>query len=138
MTTRHELINPETLGAPKGYSNGVLAQPGRLLFVAGMVGWDQEERFHSDELAEQFGRALENVLHVVHAAGGRAEDICRLTVYVTDKRRYLDDLKGVGAAYRRHMGKHFPAMALVEVAALVEDRALVEIEGTAVIPEGDR
>lgn len=135
MTTRHELINPETLGAPKGYSNGVLARPGRVLFIAGMVGWDEQQRFVSDDFAGQFDRALENVLRVVDAAGGRPEDVCRLTVYVTDKGSYLSDLKRVGAAYRRHMGKHFPAMALVEVSALVEDPALVEIEGTAVIPE---
>ncbi len=132
--TSHEMINPESLGAPQGYSHGVLAAPGRLLFVAGMVGWNGAGRFASDELAAQFEVALANALTVVREAGGQPGDVCRFTIYVTDKQRYLADLAGVGAAYRKLMGKHFPAMALVEVAGLVEPRALVEIEATAVIP----
>src|SRR5262245_33155075 len=131
--TQHELINPASLGAPKGYSHGVLAKPGRMLFVAGMVGWRADGSFVSNEFAEQFEQTLANVLTVVREAGGEPSDVCRLTVYVTDKQQYLAALKSVGAAYRKLMGKHFPAMALVEVSALVEDRALVEIEATAVI-----
>ena len=131
--TQHELINPASLGAPNGYSHGVLAKPGRMLFVAGMVGWRADGTFVSNEFVEQYEQALANVLAVVREAGGEPSDVCRLTVYVTDKQRYLAALKSVGAAYCKLMGKHFPAMALVEVSALVEDRALVEIEGTAVI-----
>jgi enamine deaminase RidA (YjgF/YER057c/UK114 family) len=131
----HALINPETLGAPKGYSHGVLARPGRLLFVAGMVGWSRDQRFESASFPAQFEQALANAMAVVREAGGEAADVCRLTVYVTDKRQYLAALREVGAGYRRVMGRHFPAMALVEVSGLVEDGALVEIECTAVIGE---
>lgn len=130
----NQVINPDTLAPPRGYSNGMLMAPGRTLFVAGQIGWDREGRFSSDEFAEQFDLALANVMDVVRAAGGSPEHIGRLTIYVTDKREYLAQAKGVGAAYRKHMGKHFPAMALVEVAALLEDRAKVEIEATAVVP----
>lgn len=130
----NQVINPDTLAPPRGYSNGMLMAPGRTLFVAGQIGWDREGRFSSDEFAEQFELALANVMDVVRAAGGSPEHIGRLTIYVTNKREYLAHAKGVGAAYRKHMGKHFPAMALVEVAALLEDRAKVEIEATAVLP----
>ena len=133
--SRHETINPESLGAPKGYSNGVLASPGRLLFVAGQIGWGPDQKLVSDVFVDQFGRALENVAMVVTAAGGEPSDICRLTIYVTDKRAYVADPKAVGRAYRAVMGRHFPAMALVEVADLLEPGAQVEIEATAVIPE---
>lgn len=129
-----EPINPAELGAPSGYSHGMLAPPGgRLLFVAGQIGWDAHGRLAGRGFVEQFERALANVLTVVRAAGGAPEHVVRLTVYVTDKRLYLTALKEVGAAYRRVMGRHFPAMALVEVSGLVEDGALVEIEGTAVV-----
>lgn len=130
-----QAINPESLGAPKGYSNGMLAPAGgRVLFVAGQIGWNAEQKLVSDRFADQFGQALRNVLTVVEHAGGRAEHIGRLTVYVTDKGEYLGALKDVGAAYRLHMGRHYPAMALVEVRALVEPGAKVEIEATAVVP----
>jgi len=130
-----QAINPESLGAPKGYSNGMLAPAGgRVLFVAGQIGWNAEQKLVSERFADQFGQALRNVLTVVEHAGGRAEHIGRLTVYVTDKTEYLGALKDVGAAYRLHMGKHYPAMALVEVRALVEPGAKVEIEATAVVP----
>lgn len=131
--TRHELINPEALGAPRGYSNGVLAKPGRWLFVAGQIGWGPGQKLVSDDFAEQFGQALANVATVVTAAGGDVTDICRLTVYVTDKQKYIGSIKAVGAAYRDVMGKHFPAMALVQVSELVEDGAMVEIEADAVL-----
>jgi len=130
-----QAINPESLGAPKGYSNGMLAPAGgRVLFVAGQIGWNAEQKLVSERFADQFGQALRNVLTVVEHAGGRAEHIGRLTVYVTDKTEYLGALKDVGAAYRLHMGRHYPAMALVEVRALVEPGAKVEIEATAVVP----
>ena len=132
---RHETINPEVLGAPKGYANGVLAVPGRLLFVAGQVGADADGRVVAPDFAGQFERALANVLAVVKQAGGRPEDICRFTMYATDRGAYLSSLKEVGAAYRTLMQRHYPAMALVEVSALVLDDAMIEIEATAVIPE---
>lgn len=129
-----EFINPESLGRPRGYSNGVLAPAGaRLLFVAGQIAWDEEQRIVSDDFVEQFDRALANVLTVVAEAGGTPESIARLVVYVTDKQEYAACTREVGERWRARMGRHFPATALVEVKALLEDRAKVEIEGTAVI-----
>lgn len=131
---RHDPIEPYGWAAPKGYSNGILAAPGRLLFVAGQIAWSEQQEIVSDDFTAQFDRALANVLAVVHAGGGRPEDICRFTIYVTDKKQYLAAAKELGGIYRQHMGRHYPAMALVQVAALVEDRALIEIEATAVVP----
>lgn len=134
MSVRLAMINPEALGAPRGFSHGVLAPAGcRLLFVAGQVGWDGEQRLVAGGFAPQFERALENIRAVVESAGGRMEEICRFTIYVTDRTQYERDLAAVGEAYRRVMGRHFPAMALVEVAALLEPGALVEIEATAAL-----
>ncbi len=130
-----EAINPESWGEPKGYANGVLAPPGgRLLFVAGQIGWDEKQNIVSDDFALQFAQALSNVVTVVRAAGGSPEHIARLTIYVTDKQLYLADLKGIGASYRELMGRHYPAMALLEVKGLLEPGAMVEIEATAVVP----
>ena len=132
---KHEIVNPVSLGAPRGYSNGVLAPAGgRLLFVAGQIAWNAQQNIVSAEFARQFGQALENVLTVVRAAGGEPEHVVRLTVYVTDKLEYAAALREVGAEYRRLMAKHFPAMALVEVKGLLEPEAKVEIEATAVLP----
>jgi len=129
-----KLINPEQWGRPRGYSNGVLAPAGgALLFVAGQIGWDERQRLVGEDFVEQFDRALANVLAVVAEAGGRAEHVARLTVYVTDKREYLARTREVGESWRARMGRHFPAMSLVEVKALLEDGAKVEIEATAVI-----
>jgi enamine deaminase RidA (YjgF/YER057c/UK114 family) len=131
----HELINPPALGPPRGYSNGVLAEAGgRLLFIAGQVAWDESQRIVSDELDAQFARALENVLAVLKAAGGAPEHLVRLMIYVTDRDQYLRAMKPIGQAYRRVLGRHYPAMVLVEVKALLEPAAKVEIEGTAVLP----
>lgn len=126
-------INPESLGAPRGYSNGVLIEGGRLLFISGQVGWNQEQQIVSDDLVEQFDRALANVVAVVNEAGGRPDQIARLIIYVTDKNDYRGRMKEIGECYRARMGKHFPAMVLVEVKNLLEDRAKIEIEGTAVL-----
>lgn len=115
---------------PKGYENGMIGE-GRFLFVAGQVGWDAEGRFPSDDLIDQFDRALENVLAVVRAAGGTPEDVVRMTVYVTDVVAYREGTSRLGPVWRARMGRHFPAMALVGVAALVEVGAKVEIEATA-------
>jgi len=128
-----KIINPEALGQPQGYSNGVLFEEGSILFVAGQIGWDRESRIVSDGFAEQFAQALENVLAVVRKAGGGPESIGRLLIFVTDKDEYSASRRDVGAAYRQLMGKHFPAMTLVEVSSLLEPLAKVEIEALAVI-----
>jgi len=130
----HKFINPESLGAPRGYSNGVLAQEGgRLLFVAGQPGWDNEQRTVTQDFVEQFDRALANVITVVEEAGGRPDQITRLAIYVTDKSEYQERTREIGERYRRRMGKHFPAMVLVEVKSLLDSDAKVEIEGIAVL-----
>ena len=129
-----QLINPESLGRPRGYSNGVLApEGGALLFVAGQIAWDESQRIVSADFVQQFDRALANVLKVVQEAGGTPDSIARLVIYVTDKGEYLKRQREVGQCWRTHMGRHFPAMALVEVKSLLEDAAQVEIEAIAVI-----
>lgn len=128
------LINPESLGAPRGYSNGVLSNPGaRILFIAGQIAWNEQQQIVNDDLVAQFDRALANVIAVVSEAGGRPETIARLIIYVTDKNEYRDRMKEIGARYRARMGSHFPAMVLVEVKSLLDDAAKIEIEGTAVL-----
>jgi enamine deaminase RidA (YjgF/YER057c/UK114 family) len=126
-------INPESLGAPRGYSNGTLLRGGAILFVAGQIGWDERQKLVEGGFAAQFERALRNVLHVVTSAGGTSECIGRLTIFVVDKQEYLDALKPVGVAYRAVMANHYPAMSLVEVSALLEPGARVEVEATAVL-----
>ena len=130
-----KLINPEALGAPSGYTNGLLVDGGgKLLFIAGQIAWDNNQKIVSDDFVEQFDKALANVITVLRAAEGKAENIARLVIYVTDKHEYRKRAKEVGDRYRKHLGKHFPAMVLVQVAGLLDDRAKVEIEGMAVIP----
>jgi enamine deaminase RidA (YjgF/YER057c/UK114 family) len=130
-----EAVDPADLGAPRGYSNGMLAPAGgRLLFIAGQIGWDGRQRLVGPGFVEQFERALANVMTVVRAAGGGPEHLARLTLYVTDKEEYRRELPALGEAYRRVMGGHYPAMALLEVAGLLEPGARIEIEGTAVVP----
>ncbi|HEU5238785.1 MAG TPA: RidA family protein [Pyrinomonadaceae bacterium] len=127
-------INPESLGSPRGYSNGVLTETsGRLLFIAGQIAWNEEQQIVSDDLVDQFDRALANVISVVTEAGGRPDQIARLIIYVTDKNEYKQRMKEIGERYRARMGKHFPSMVLVEVNGLLEDRARIEIEGVAVL-----
>jgi enamine deaminase RidA (YjgF/YER057c/UK114 family) len=128
-----DILNPPGWSRPKGYSNGIAAT-GRMVFVAGMIGWDENEEFETDDFAGQFRKALENVCAVLAEGGAGPEHLVRLTMYFTDKQDYLADLKGVGAAYRDVIGRNYPVMAAVEVAALMEDRAKVEIEATAVVP----
>jgi enamine deaminase RidA (YjgF/YER057c/UK114 family) len=127
-------INPESLGAPVGYSHGVLAAPGRLLFIAGQIAWDENSRIVSDDFVEQFDRALANVMTVLEAAKGEPDNVTRLVIYVTNKNEYRERTKEIGKRYQKHMGKHYPAMVLVQVAALLDDAAKVEIEGMAVLP----
>lgn len=128
----HRSIQPAGWPEPKGYANGILASNGTL-YVGGQIGWDTDGIFAPGGFIGQMEQALRNIRDVVEAAGGTPADITRLTWYVTDKQEYLDNQREVGAAYRRIMGKHFPAMAMVVVAGLVEDEAVVEIEATAVI-----
>ena len=130
-----KLINPESLGAPSGYSNGLLVEGGgKLLFIAGQIAWDKHQKIVSDDFVEQFDKALSNVITVLRASGGESNNIVRLVIYVTNKIEYRERTKEVGECYRKHMGKHFPSMVLVQVAGLLDDRAKVEIEGMAVIP----
>ena len=133
-----EFINPVSLGAPRGYANGVLAPAdGRLLFVAGQVGWDERQQIVGGDFVEQFTRALANVLAVVREAGGTPEQVARLVIYVTDKREYASRTREIGARWRKLMGRHYPAMAVVEVKSLLDDAAQVEIEAVAVIASNE-
>jgi enamine deaminase RidA (YjgF/YER057c/UK114 family) len=132
--SRIQIVQPSDWPRPRGYANGVVAS-GRTLYVAGQIGWDAQEQLVSDALTAQFRQALSNVLTVVEAAGGRVQDIVRLTIYCCDLDAYRSDHKAIGAGYREVMGKHFPAMALLGVSGLVEPGALVEIEATAVLEE---
>jgi enamine deaminase RidA (YjgF/YER057c/UK114 family) len=128
-----QVLLPEGWPRPKGYANGVAAS-GRQVFIAGMIGWDAQGVFHSDDFAAQTRQALRNIVDVLLEAGGKPEHIVRLTWYVTDKREYLAAGREVGAAFREIIGSYNTAMTAVEVKALIEDRAKVEIEATAVIP----
>jgi len=126
-------VHPEGWKPAKGYANGMVAE-GRLLFVGGQIGWTADQVFEAQDFIGQMSQALRNILEVVEAAGGSAQDITRLTWYVTDKAEYLAHQAEVGKAYRAVMGYHFPAMTMVVVSALVEDEAKLEIEATAVLP----
>jgi NAD(P)-dependent dehydrogenase (short-subunit alcohol dehydrogenase family) len=135
MDARFTIVNPEELGAPRGWSNGMLARgAGRTLFIAGQTARDASGRVPAADFVAQFDRALGNVLAVLGAAGGEPQDIGRFTIYVTDMAQYRSSLKPLGQVYRHRMGTHYPAMALVEVRSLVDANALVEIEATAVLP----
>jgi len=127
-----EFLQPPGWVRPRGYSNGVAAS-GRMVFVSGMIGWDEQGVFHSDDFATQVRQALLNAVAVLAEAGARPEHIVRMTWYVVDKREYVGAYKEIGVAYREIIGKHFPAMTAVQVMGLVEDRARVEIEVTAVV-----
>jgi enamine deaminase RidA (YjgF/YER057c/UK114 family) len=130
----NETLQPEGWAAPRGYANGIAAE-GRLIFTAGQIGWNPETcRFETDDFVEQTAQALKNVAAVLRAAGAEPRHLVRLTWYITDKAAYLENQKEIGRAYREVMGKCFPAMAVVVVAGLLEDRAKVEIEATAVVP----
>ena len=129
------LINPDSLGKPSGYSHGLVADAqGKLLFIAGQIAWNEQQKIVSDDFVEQFDQALANVVTVLSAAGGKPEHIVRLVIYVTDKIAYRERTREVGERYRKHLGKHFPAMVLVQVAGLLDDASKVEIEGMAVLP----
>lgn len=129
----HQVITPSHFPKPKGYANGVLAQ-GRLLYIAGQIGWDKDARIVSPDFATQFLQTLDNVIDVVRAAGGGTEHIVKLLAFVTDLDAYRAATTAIGEGWRGRMGKYYPAMSLVKVAGLLEPGALVEIEGVAVLP----
>ncbi len=129
----HKELHPGHWKRASGYANGIVAE-GTVIFLAGQIGWNSDQEFETDDFAGQVRQALENIRTLLEEAGAGPEHLVRLTWFVTDKQDYLGTLGEVGAAYRDIIGKHFPAMALVEVSALVEDRAKVEIEATAVLP----
>ncbi|MGB8812561.1 MAG: RidA family protein [Paracoccaceae bacterium] len=134
MTSPHEFLQPKNWKPAIGYSNGVAAS-GRMVFTGGMVGWNGDQEFETDDFVGQVAQALRNIVAVLAVAKARPEHIVRLTWYVTNKFEYLENLKDLGRVYKDVIGRHYPAMALVQVVALVEDRAKVEIEATAVIPQ---
>lgn len=128
------ILQPAGWSAPKGYSNGIAAR-GTLVFVGGQVGWNAQQQFETDDFTGQARQALANVVAILREAGAGPEHITRMTWYVTDKHEYTASLRALGVAYREILGRHFPAMTAVAVAALIEDRAKVEIEVTAVVPD---
>ena len=129
----HELLHPQSWKPARGYANGVAAS-GRMVFVGGMIGWNAQQEFETDDFIEQVAQALRNVVAVLEEAGATPEHLVRLTWFVTSRDEYVSRLKELGAVYREILGKNYPAMALVQVVALVESRAKVEIEATAVVP----
>jgi len=133
MSHAHEILHPRHWKPARGYANGVKAQ-GTIVALGGQVGWDADQVFRHHDFVGQAEQAMNNILELLREAGAGPEHLVRLTWFVTDKRAYLDALRPLGEAYRRVFGKSFPAMSLVQVVALVEDEALVEIEATAVVP----
>jgi enamine deaminase RidA (YjgF/YER057c/UK114 family) len=129
----HKILHPKHWKPARGYANGVAAS-GRMVFTGGIIGWNADCEFETDDFVGQVAQALRSIVEVLAEAGAKPEHLVRLTWYVTDKKEYLANLKGLGGVYKEIIGRHYPAMALVQVVALVEDRAKVEIEATAVIP----
>ena len=129
-----EVLLPPGWAPPIGYANGIAATPGRIVFIAGQVGWDAQQRFQSEDIVPQFDQALKNVLEVLAQAGGRAEHICRITAFCCDKPAYLAARPQLGRIWRERMGKHFPAMSMIFVADLLDNPGKIELEATAVVP----
>ncbi len=129
-----EILQPRGWAPPIGYSNGIAAIPGRIVFVAGQVGWDANQQFQSEDFPRQFEQALVNVLAVLAEAGGRPEHICRMTAYCCDKPAYLAARSELGRVWRRLMGTHYPAMSMIFVSDLLDSPAKIELEATAVVP----
>ena len=134
--TPHEFLHPKHWKPAIGYANGVAAK-GRMVFLGGHIGWNGQQEFETDDFVAQIEQTLKNIVEVLNEAKAKPEHIVRLTWYITDKREYLANLREIGRVYKRILGSHFPAMAMVQVVALIEDRAKVEIEATAVLPEGE-
>ena len=135
MSASREILHPSGWAAAKGYANGIATTGGRTVFLGGQIGWNGDQVFESDDFVAQTRQALENIVAILAEANGEPEHIVRLTWFVTSKKEYLANLKGLGAAYREVMGRNFPTMSVVQVVALMEDAAKVEIEATAVIPD---
>ena len=131
-----DILHPKSWTPPVGYSNGIACDAGRLVFIAGQVGWTADQVFESEDLAPQFEQALRNVLDVLMEAGGAPEDICRMTVYCTDKPAYIAARPDLGGIWRKHMGRHFPAMSMIFVSDLLDSPGMVELEATAVVGAG--
>jgi enamine deaminase RidA (YjgF/YER057c/UK114 family) len=129
-----EVLLPPGWAPPIGYANGIAATPGRIVFIAGQVGWDAQQRFQSEDIVPQFDQALKNVLEVLAQAGGRAEHICRITAFCCDKPAYLAARPQLGRIWRERMGKHFPAMSMIFVSDLLDNPGKIELEATAVVP----
>jgi len=129
----HKTLQPQGWARPIGYANGVETR-GRTVYIGGQIGWNEQQQFETDDFVEQTEQTLKNIVAILAEAGGRPEHIASMTWYFTDKAEYTANLKGIGRAYRDVIGKHFPAMAAVQVVALVEDRAKIEIQAFAVIP----
>ncbi len=129
-----QILLPEGWAPPVGYANGIAVDAGRIVFIAGQVGWDAQQRFQSAEIAPQFDQALRNVLAVLAAAGGEAHHICRMTVYCCDMPAYLAARRELGGIWRRHMGSHYPAMSMIFVSDLLDSPGKIELEATAVVP----
>ena len=134
MKAALQVVLPDGWAPPIGYANGIVVSAGRIVFIAGQVGWDAEQKFHAQTLVPQFEQALKNVLAVLAAAGGDARHICRITAYCCDKPAYLAARREVGAIWRKHMGSHYPAMSMIFVADLLDSPAQIELEATAVLP----
>lgn len=131
-----QILHPTGWDKPIGYSNGIAVEGGRLVFIAGQVGWDEKQKFHSEQIAPQFDQALANVLAVLAEAGGKPTDICRITAYCCDKPAYLAARGELGAIWRQRMGKHFPCMSMIFVADLLDSPGKIELEATAVVGAG--
>jgi enamine deaminase RidA (YjgF/YER057c/UK114 family) len=134
MNAAMEILAPEGWAPATGYSNGIAVSAGRIVFIAGQVGWDAQQVFHSANIVPQFEQALKNVLAILAKAGGEARHICRMTAYCCDKPAYLAARRELGVIWRRHMGTHYPAMSLIFVADLLDSPGKIELEATAVVP----
>jgi enamine deaminase RidA (YjgF/YER057c/UK114 family) len=131
-----DILLPKGWAPPIGYANGIAVAPGRIVFIAGQVGWDAEQKFHSTDVAPQFDQALQNVLAVLSEAGGRPEHICRITAFCCDKPAYLAARSQLGAIWKRLMGRHYPCMSMIFVSDLLDSPGKIELEATAVVPAG--
>lgn len=129
-----DILHPPQWAPPIGYSNGIMTPPGNIAFIAGQVGWNEQQQFESEDLEPQFEQALKNVLTILAEAGGKPEHICRMTAYCCDKPQYLKIRKNLGKIWQRHMGRHFPAMSMIFVSDLLDHPGKIELEATAVIP----
>lgn len=131
----HKVLQPAGWKPAKGYSNGIVTSGGRTAYLGGQIGWTRDQVFEADDFVGQVRQTLQNIVEILHEAGGGPEHIVRMTWFITDKAEYVAGLNGLGEAYRAVMGRHFPTMSVVQVAALIEDKAKVEIEATAVLPD---